>query len=77
MYMYFSGLDHGFPYPDRAINALERWFNARRPVPPGYLKLHGEYPFVGFVLGILVLGFCGLTGLLFGVLSNRPDRTMR
>ena len=72
-----STLDRGFPYPDRAINALERWFDARRPVSPGSLKLHGEYPLVGFVLGMLVLGFCGFTGLLFGVLSNRPDRTMR
>ena len=51
MYMWWDGLDHGFPFPDPAINALERWFDARRPVSPGNLKLHGEYPLVGFVLG--------------------------
>ena len=28
----WSDLIHGFPYPDRAINALERWFDARHPV---------------------------------------------
>jgi hypothetical protein len=71
MYLYVHGLDQGFPYPDRAINALERWFDARSPVAPGMFKVHGEYPLVGFVLGVLVLGFSGLTGLLFGVLSNR------
>jgi hypothetical protein len=76
MYLYGDGLDQGFLYPDRTINALERWFDARRPVPPGMLKLHGEYPLVGFVLGVLALGFSGLTGLLFGVLSNRRG-TMR
>jgi hypothetical protein len=65
-------LDRGFPYPDRAINGLERWFNVRRPVARGVLKMHGEYPRVGFILGMLTLGFTGLTGFLLGVLSNRP-----
>src|SRR4051794_29705341 len=31
MYEYIRGLDHGLPYPDPAINALERWFDARYP----------------------------------------------
>jgi hypothetical protein len=73
MYEYIHGLDHGFPYPDRAINGLERWFDARHPLPPGgFIKLHGEYPRVGFVLGILVLVFMSASGWLIGVLSNRP-----
>jgi hypothetical protein len=72
MYEFVYGLDHGFPYPDPAINALLRWFEARHPVPPGTLRLHGEYPRVGFVLGILVLVFMSLSGWLVGVLWNRP-----
>lgn len=75
MTMYVQRLPHRFPYPDGAINALERWFDARRPVPPGTLKLHGEYPRVGLVLGMLGLGFTSLNGLLLGVLSNRPEGT--
>jgi hypothetical protein len=63
-------LDRGFPYPDRAINALERWFNVRRPVGPGMLKMHGEYPTVGFILGMLALGFTSLSGFLLGLLSK-------
>ncbi len=77
MYLYGFGLEHGFPYPDPAINSLERWFDARRPVPPGSLKLHGEYPLVGFILGMLVLSLVSLAGLLVGVISNRPQRRTR
>jgi hypothetical protein len=65
------GLDHGFPYPDPAINALERWFDARRPVSPGNLKLHGEYLTVASVLGTMVLILAGVAGGLSGLLSNR------
>jgi hypothetical protein len=76
MYLDYFGLDHGFPYPDRAINALERWFDVRRPIAPGSLKLHGEYPLVGFVLGLFVLAFTSLAGLLLGVLLNQPQGVM-
>jgi hypothetical protein len=72
MYEFIHDLEYRFPYPDPAINALERWFDARRPVPPGYLKLHGEYPLVGFVLGMLIVVGVSLSGFLFGTLSNRP-----
>jgi hypothetical protein len=50
--------------------AFEYRLDARGPVPPGSLNLHGEYPLVGFVLGGLVLGFSGLIRLLLGMLSN-------
>ena len=70
--LYIFGLNHDYPYPDRAINALERWFDARRPVPPGFFKYHGEYPSVGVVFGLLALAFTGLSGALCGVLSKRP-----
>jgi hypothetical protein len=69
---YFAyGLDHGLPYPDPAINAMERWFDARRPVSPGNLKLHGEYLTVASVLGTMVLILAGVAGGLSGLLSNR------
>jgi hypothetical protein len=72
MFLYHTGLDHHFPFPDPAINALERWFDARRPVSRGSLKLHGEYPMVGFVLGMLVIAGVSVSGFLLGVLS-RPS----
>ncbi len=65
------GLDHGLPYPDPWINAMERWFDARRPVSPGNLKLHGEYYTVAFVLGTMVLILAGVAGGLSGLLWNR------
>jgi hypothetical protein len=71
-----DGLDHGFPYPDRAIIALERWFDARRPASPGSLKLHGEFPTVAFLLGSLVLVLSGGAGFLSGLLATRPDDPM-
>jgi hypothetical protein len=74
--VYFIDLqDWGFPYPDRAIIRLERWFDARRPVPPGSLKMHGEFPLVAFILGALVLVLSGAAGFLSGLLANRPDRS--
>jgi hypothetical protein len=66
-------LDRGFPYPDWVINALARWFDARNPVTPGMIKLHGQQHNVGFVLGMLKLVFTSLTGFLLGVLWNRPQ----
>ena len=66
-------LDGGFPYPDAAINALEQWLDARRPVPPGTLELHGEYPTVGFILGMSVLGFTTLIGMFAGLLSRAME----
>jgi hypothetical protein len=72
-YDFVYGLDHGFPYPDPAIIALLQWFDARYPASPGSLKMHGEFPRVSFVLGMLVLVFMSVTGGLAGVLSNRPE----
>jgi hypothetical protein len=69
--------DHGFPYPDRPIIRLERWFDARRPAPAGSLKLHGEFPLVAFILGALVILLSGGSGLLSGLLTNRPRGAAR
>ena len=68
------GMDHRFPYPDPAVEALLKWFHDRRPpLPPGSFNLHGVFPEVGFVLGLLILASVSLTGTLLGVLWNRPD----
>lgn len=72
MYEFAYGLDHGFPYPDPVINDLGKWFDARHPTPPGFLKLHWEYPRVGFVLGIAVLVLSSASGWLIGFLSGGP-----
>jgi hypothetical protein len=72
VHLFIYGLDRGLPYPDAAINALERWFDARRPVPPGLLKLHGEFYTVAFYIGTLILILSAAAGLLSGLLANRP-----
>jgi hypothetical protein len=72
----FIDLPHGFPYPDRAIVGLERWFDARRPAPPGSIKLHGEFYTVAFLLGSLVLALSAITGYLSGLIADRPDDLM-
>jgi hypothetical protein len=69
---FIHGLDLDFPYPDPWINRLERWFDARHPAHGG-LKLHGEYYRVAVVLGMLILVFAGATGILIGLLWNRPE----
>ena len=66
------GLDRGFPHPDFAVNSLERWLNFRRPVPMRTVKLHGVYPLVGLILGVLLLISMSASGLLLGTLLNRP-----
>jgi hypothetical protein len=75
MFPSVAQFDYSFPYPDRGINALERWFDARRPAPPGTLKMHGEYIRVAAILGALAFVCAGVTGCLVGLLSNRPDDT--
>jgi hypothetical protein len=68
------GLDHRFPHPDPAIVALLRWFQSRQPpLPPGTHRMHGAFPEVQFVLGILVLVSVCMTGFLLGLLWNRPE----
>jgi hypothetical protein len=71
IYDSLGGLNQGLPYPDPAINALLRWFDARNPVHPGSLKVHGEFPRVTFVLGMLVLIGASLSGFLLGILCNQ------
>ena len=69
------GLNERFPYPDPALIALDLWFEARHPLPPGskLYKMHGEWPRVTFVLGLACLALAALSGLLLGALSNRPQ----
>jgi hypothetical protein len=71
-YIDFWKYDHGFPYPDRLLITVERWFHARRPVAQGTLKLHGEFPIVSFYLGLIVFAMIGVTGFLVGILMRKP-----
>jgi hypothetical protein len=72
MYDFVDGLNQGFPYPDPAIARLLRWFDARNPVRPGSLKVHGEFPRVTFVLGMLVLIGVSFAGFLLGINYKQP-----
>jgi hypothetical protein len=44
-----------FPYPDTWLNALNNWYDARYPAPPGHIKLHGEIFRVRATLYIILL----------------------
>jgi hypothetical protein len=70
MYLFVYGLDRPFPFPDPAINFPERWFDARNPVGPNMLKLHGEYMTVGWVLGMSVLAGISVCACCAGALSK-------
>ena len=64
-------LGRDFPYPDRAILALERWFDSRHPpTRPGSLKIHGEFPRVEYALGVAILILVTIDGLLIGLRAN-------
>lgn len=54
---------HGFPYPDKAVFALERFRDQARPAPKGHIKLHGEFPRVQNAIGITAL-LCAAAGAL-------------
>jgi hypothetical protein len=67
------GLVGAFPYPDRFIDGLGRWFEARNPSPsPEFVKWPGVRPRVGFILGVLVLISTSLLGWLVGMLWSQP-----
>jgi len=52
-----------FPYPDPWLKALHDWYDARYPVPPGFLKLHGELRRVRLTVSAAVL----LSGVVLAV----------
>jgi hypothetical protein len=67
--------DKGFPYPDRWIIALNWWFHVRNPARPGWIKLHGEFPRVAWLLGTVILLLAAAAGLLLGLIGNGRGAT--
>ncbi len=61
-----------FPHPDAILLSLEEWLDHRNPLPPEYIKMHGEWPrlsgyfFIAFLLAI------GAMLLSSGLLWIRP-----
>jgi len=53
---------HGWPFPDRGLMALERYFDRSHP---GRIKLHGEFARVRWTVGVAAIS-CGAVGFLFG-----------
>jgi hypothetical protein len=74
-YFSYYTFDKDFPYPDPWIGALYRWFDVRNPVPPGSLKVHGEFPRVTWLLGTLISILAAVAGLLLGLLWDQPGAT--
>jgi len=62
---------HGFPYPDKALMALEHYWNQANPAPRGMIKMTGEFARVKQTVGVAAILFatvgvlCGLP-TLFG-----------
>jgi hypothetical protein len=72
--------DHWFPrdypFPDWALIALERWYDARRPLKtPGTFKLSGEWPRVAILMNSLANVFLAVTGFLLGLMMKPSART--
>jgi hypothetical protein len=67
-----------YPFPDRALIALERWYDARHPLKtPGSIKIHREWPRVAILMNSLANVFLAVTGFLLGLMmkpSARPRR---
>jgi hypothetical protein len=62
-------VDLSFGLADRALIALERWYDARHPLKtPGTIKMHGEWPRVAFLMNSLANVFLAVTGFLLGLM---------
>lgn len=55
------GWPRPFPYPDGWLFALNNWYDARYPAPPGTIKLRGELKRVR----LTTLGACAVAGVAF------------
>lgn len=55
-----------FPYPDPWLNALNDWYDARYPVPPGYIKIHGEIFRVRMTLWWILFVCAGIVSVGIG-----------
>jgi hypothetical protein len=56
-----------WPYPDRVMIRIERCDDARHPVPRGFIKIHGEWPRVQFLLGAGISVSLVVVGSFLGV----------
>jgi hypothetical protein len=54
---------HGFPYPDKALMALEHYWNQANPAPRGTVKMTGEFSRVQQATGIAA-SLCATAGAL-------------
>jgi hypothetical protein len=74
MYDDWSGWNR--PFPEGALLALERWYDARHPLKaPGSIKLHREWTRVAFLMNSLANVFLAVTGFLLGLMLKPPART--
>jgi hypothetical protein len=64
-----------YPFADRALIALERWYDARHPLKtPGNIKMHGEWPRVAFLMNSLANVFLAMTGFFLGLMMKPSAR---
>lgn len=69
-----------FPYPDRLLYRLERYYDAKYPAPPDSIKIHGEFPRVQFALlwsAIPPLVALLVSGVVVGIAAIRSSRLTR
>jgi hypothetical protein len=65
-----------YPFPDRALIALERWYDARHPLKtPGNFKMHGEWTRVAILMNTLANVSLAATGFLLGLLLKPSARS--
>jgi hypothetical protein len=57
------------PFPDLLLIDYHNWLDVRRPVPPGTIKIHGEFYTVLLTLDVFSLAFFGLVGMLLGIVA--------
>jgi len=59
----------GFPYPDYVVWGYHEWLDARRPPPPGGIKLNAEVYSVLTVIEEVLIIFVGFAAGIVGILT--------
>lgn len=72
---WYSPTERGWVYADQLLTWYNRLLDARRPAPPGTIKMHGEVGAVWATLDVLLLSSLSSMGFLFGMnSSSHPQR---
>jgi hypothetical protein len=59
------------PYPDEMLLVFHEWLDSKYPIPPGHLKIHGEFYTVWGYLNVAALSLCAAVGGILGFVCRK------